>query len=270
MYLEDLVGRSVERLRTFCPPEGYWLAFSGGKDSQCIYHLALEAQVPFEAHYNATTVDPPELVRFIRYAYPSVQIDRPVSTMWECIIHHKFPPTMLYRYCCEALKERGGRGRVTVTGVRWAESTRRKHTRGVVELNSRLLRGTAYHSDNDITRRMVESCPIKSKHVVNPIIDWADKDVWEYLNSRHLPHCLLYDEGRSRIGCVGCPQAPTRTRVADLERWPHFYRLYLRTFDSMLQARQSSLLRTTWASAEEVMDWWLFGLNKKYPKKEVS
>ena len=64
--LEDKVKRAIDRLRTFEPPEGYYLAFSGGKDSQCIYHLAKEAGVKFDAHYNLTTVDPPELVYFIR------------------------------------------------------------------------------------------------------------------------------------------------------------------------------------------------------------
>lgn len=27
----DLVAIAIERLRAFVPPEGYWLAFSGGK-----------------------------------------------------------------------------------------------------------------------------------------------------------------------------------------------------------------------------------------------
>ena len=43
-------------------PEGYYLCFSGGKDSQVIYELAKQAKVKFQAYYNVTTVDPPELV----------------------------------------------------------------------------------------------------------------------------------------------------------------------------------------------------------------
>lgn len=34
------VQRAIDRLKAHEPPEGYWLAFSGGKDSQCIYRLA--------------------------------------------------------------------------------------------------------------------------------------------------------------------------------------------------------------------------------------
>ena len=32
----DKVELAIMRLREFEPPEGYYLAFSGGKDSQCI------------------------------------------------------------------------------------------------------------------------------------------------------------------------------------------------------------------------------------------
>ena len=41
IIIRDKVQIAIERLRAFEPPEGYYLAFSGGKDSQCIYHLAL-------------------------------------------------------------------------------------------------------------------------------------------------------------------------------------------------------------------------------------
>ena len=40
-YSEDLkekVEMAILRLQTFCPRGGYYLSFSGGKDSQTIYH----------------------------------------------------------------------------------------------------------------------------------------------------------------------------------------------------------------------------------------
>ena len=70
-------------------PEGYYLAFSGGKDSVAIYGLAKMAGVRFTAHYHLTTVDPPELVRFIRKDYPEVQVEKPELTMWELIVKNR-------------------------------------------------------------------------------------------------------------------------------------------------------------------------------------
>ena len=137
---QNKVQIAIDRLKTFEPPEGYWLAFSGGKDSVVCYHLCKMAGVKFEAHYNITSVDPPELLRFIKREYPDVQRDVPrdkdgnAITMWTLIPKKKMPPTRVVRYCCEKLKEGGGQNRVVVTGVRWAESKNRKDNSGAVKI----------------------------------------------------------------------------------------------------------------------------------------
>ena len=74
--IRDKVQMSVDLIRKWEPEEGYYVAFSGGKDSQCVYHLCQIAGVKFDAHYSVTSVDPPELVRFIREHYPDVQFER--------------------------------------------------------------------------------------------------------------------------------------------------------------------------------------------------
>lgn len=138
LWGKNKVEVAIDRLQSFEPKEGYYLAFSGGKDSQCIYHLAKMAGVKFDAHYHITSVDPPELVRFIKTQYPDVALDYPrdadgnVITMWNLIPKQTIPPTRKARYCCDKLKESGGEGRLTVTGVRWAESPARKQNQGEV------------------------------------------------------------------------------------------------------------------------------------------
>ena len=128
----DKVKTAINRIRAFCPEEGYFLAFSGGKDSVVIKALCDLAGVKYDAHYNVTTVDPPELVRFIKSAYPDVAFDKPPMSMRKLIVHKQFPPTRIQRYCCEVFKETHGEGRVTMTGVRWAESHNRKQNQGLV------------------------------------------------------------------------------------------------------------------------------------------
>lgn len=114
----DKVQRSIERLRAFEPPEGYYLAFSGGKDSVVIKALADMAGVKYDAHYNATTVDPPELVRFIKCQHPDVKIEKPEIPMIKLIVKKRMPPTRTLRYCCAYYKENASKGRVTITGAR--------------------------------------------------------------------------------------------------------------------------------------------------------
>ncbi len=98
------------------------VAFSGGKDSQAVYHLAEEAGAPFEAVMNATSTDPPEVIRFVRGEYPAVKIEAPRESFWALCERKGMLPTMRYRFCCAELKESGGTGRVTLTGVRRQES----------------------------------------------------------------------------------------------------------------------------------------------------
>ena len=139
MQGKDKVQVAIDRLKTFEPPEGYYLAFSGGKDSVVIKALADMAGVKYDAHYNLTSVDPPELVKFIK-TFEDVIIDRPKDkngnqiTMWNLIPKKKMPPTQLIRYCCKDLKETGGSGRMTITGVRWAESVKRRNNQGEITI----------------------------------------------------------------------------------------------------------------------------------------
>lgn len=239
----DKVAIAIERLRMFCPPEGYYLAFSGGKDSQVIYDLAQKAAVPFVAEYCLTTVDPPELVRFIRTEYPEVSIAHPAKSMWQLIEEYGMPPTRILRYCCRILKESHGVG-VIVTGVRWAESVRRAK------------------------RKMLENCTApKLRKFLHPIIDWSDAEVWEY-HHLYLPkHCSLYDEGFRRIGCVLCPMVSSPIeRAAHVRRWPKLAESYHRACRRAYARNVARGKEQRWSSGNALFAWFLSGGRHTVPK----
>lgn len=213
----DKVADSIARIKHFEPPEGYYVAFSGGKDSCVILDLVKRSGVKYDAHYNLTTVDPPELVKFIRREHPEVEIHRPEKSMWKLIVSNQIPPTRLARYCCRILKEGGGAGRRVVTGVRWAESVKRGK------------------------RKMVEDCHQgKRKVYLHPVIDWTDADIWEYIRTNSLHYCSLYDEGFKRLGCIGCPIAGKVGMNKEFGRYPKLKASYLRAFGRMIKARDES------------------------------
>ena len=264
----DKVAVAVKRLQSFEPSEGYYLAFSGGKDSIVIKKLADLAGVKYDAHYSLTTVDPPELIRYIKDFHSDVAIDRPLKTMWELIVEKKFPPTMIARYCCKELKEGDGKGRVVVTGVRWAESTRRKLSRHLVDIGDK-KKGIVLNDDNDESRRMVESCYRTQKTLVNPIIDWTDDDVWEFIRLYELPYCELYDQGYKRLGCIGCPMGGRSGRLRDFERYPKYKKQYIRSFEKMLKARGDRERVDEWQTGQDVFDWWIQDKSEQTPIEKI-
>ena len=259
MQGKDKVQVAIDRFRTFEPPEGYYLAFSGGKDSVVIKALADMAGVKYDAHYNLTSVDPPELVQFVK-SFPDVIIDRPKDkdgnqiTMWNLIPRKKFPPTMLIRYCCQELKETQGQGRFVVTGVRWAESIKRKKNRGGLEIENGTKKRTFVDPDNPDNEQMARFCPTRGSHVPNPVIDWSNEEVWEFIHEYNVPYCKLYDQGRTRLGCIGCPMSSKQKE--ELELYPKYKAAYIRTFDKMLKEVQG-IRNTDWQTGEDVYNWWV-------------
>lgn len=277
IYGKDKVQVAIDRLKAFEPPEGYYLAFSGGKDSVVIKALADMAEVKYDAHYNLTSVDPPELVQFIK-TFDDVKIEIPRDkdgkqiTMWNLIPKKKMPPTRVVRYCCKELKEMGGKGRMVITGVRWAESSNRKQNQGEVtvmspkkKIKEELLNsgnftrtnrgGVVLNNDNDESRKMVEQCYKQSKTVVNPIIDWSTEEVWEFIKEYNIPYCKLYDEGYKRLGCIGCPMGTVESRKKDFERYPKYKQAYIRAFERMI-ANYDSGGGYSWKNGADVLKWY--------------
>ena len=217
-----LVDITLDRIRAYEPPEGYYVAFSGGKDSIVVKDLVARAGVKAELHMNMTSIDTPELVRYVKRFHPDVIRHKPVTSMWKLIADKKMPPTRIARFCCEVLKEGGGSGRFVVTGVRAAESVKRAQRRWI-----------EVHRKDNTTRYL------------HPILEWSDADVWQYIKTRNLPYCSLYDEGFKRIGCIGCPNGNRKEQFKRWPRWECMYREAIArlagtyTFDWWMQNKQA-------------------------------
>ncbi len=97
--MEYSVGllRKAERLALAYDRRGYYLAFSGGKDSLCLFHLAQLAGVSFEAHMNLTSIDPPEVIRFVKRHYPEVELIKPKASIYQLAVEKQILPTMRVR-----------------------------------------------------------------------------------------------------------------------------------------------------------------------------
>lgn len=282
------IDKSIDLLKEFEPmatllnPEGYYLCYSGGKDSDVLLNIAIEAGVKFTANYNVTGIDPKEAVIHIKQVREWLKTkgiklymhspDRFTTgpftglykNMWRLIIHKMMPPTRLIRYCCSELKERGGANSLCLTGVRWAESTQRKG-RKPLEVVTKKKQDKKLFNDNTEERRQFENCMQKGKRVLNPVIHLEDKEVWEYLKSRKCSYCNLYDQGEKRIGCIGCPGSNAEKA---LNIYPHIKQKYIETYDFMLERMKKECpdKPRTWKTGQDVLEWQIHGSDKEQQK----
>jgi len=245
--LEEKIPKAIKTLQYYedqalqlDPDMGYFLGFSGGKDSIVIKDLAARAGVKHQCFYSCTTIDPPELVHFIKEHHADVEWLRQPHSFFHTLATRKGIPTRRIRWCCEIYKEQGGAGKVKVLGIRAAESARRAN-------NWRIF--TPWRKDNSFC--------------CNPILYWTDDDVWEYIRSRNLPYCKLYDEGFTRLGCVGCPMG-RQQRAQQFERWPGYRDAWLRAITKYWETHKDKLNRggkpytiSRFSTAKEAWDWWL-------------
>lgn len=234
---EDIVEKAVKEIQATAKTGRLCLRFSGGKDSVVVKRLLDMAGVPYTTRFSRTSVDPPELLDFIRREHQDVIVEKPRISMFQLIIKKGFPPTRVCRYCCQEFKERNvcgkGDGLLTVTGVRKAESPRRK------------------------SRAKYETCQAdRWVNFYHPIVNWSDEQVWDFIRAERIPYCQLYDEeGITRIGCVGCPLASSSKILAEFKRWPQFEKAYLWAFEKMLEGRSFD----KWKTKFDVMDWYIYG-----------
>lgn len=236
--LGNLEQLAIDRLRFYekgsleYSDTGFHLAYSGGKDSDIILHIAKKSGVKFKAHHCLTTCDPPEVVYHVR-THPEVEIIKPELTMWQLVRKKGMPPRRNARYCCEVLKESAGNEGIVITGVRWGESRMRAK------------------------RRMFEARKkTKRKWLLHPIIDWTEHDVWTYIKQENIQTCCLYSEGYSRIGCVLCPMKKNKIDIQrEMDRWPKIAKAWEKAVKATF--KPDSDKRYKFESPEEYWQWWL-------------
>ena len=289
--------RKAEKLALIYDAEnGFYNTFSGGKDSQALYYIVKMSGVKFQTHINFTSVDPADVVRFVKTQYPSVIRHKPQKSIYNKAIKKGFLPTMIRRYCCAEYKEIGGAGKVKLIGIRSEESVKRSK-RNEVEVSAKKFSGNieefkewsnkqielkkkrtlknqdefSVKNDNEI--RCING---KDSILISPIFNWTQKDVWYFLNNIiKAPHCKLYDEGQERIGCIMCPMASLKQTRKDIEKFPYVKKKWI---DTIKEMRRNGIFDYKYTDnpnatedeiAENIFDYWISRLpyNEWYSKK---
>ncbi len=215
--LAEAIEEAIEYIRANEPPQGYFVAYSGGKDSTVTKELVRLSGVRHRVGYVCTSIDPPELVRFIHRHHPDVEFLYPRMSFLQGVRRFS-PPVDCKRWCCDVLKKDPTK-HITIpriSGFRAEESTHRAS-------RPRSMYIHAYEQT-----------------LFKPIYHWREWHVWEFIEERGLPYLELYDEGFSRTGCVICPDfMGTDQQLLHwrMRRWPGVYRVFEKAMRVWFESR---------------------------------
>lgn len=262
------------------------ITYSGGKDSDVLLDIARKCLKPdeFEVLNSHTSVDAPETVYHIREVFNDVRgggtkctvhipkdKDGKQITMWNLIPKKKMPPTRIARYCCAVLKEASTPNRICAVGVRASESSGRKG-RDIFAIRGATKKDAHFYSlehskevfeeskdrdpiwDCTLIKQMRENKDI----IVNPIYEWTDSDIWEYIRENNVKYNPLYDRGYKRVGCIGCPLANYKEMNKEFAEYPKIKDAYTRAFQRMIDQYDDDRKRKMkdWKTGQDVFDWW--------------
>lgn len=241
-----LLKRAERLALQMSPDDGAIVGFSGGKDSQVCLQLSIMAGIKHKAVYNVTTLDAPDNVYFIREHYPNVEFKLPEQNFFHLIAKNGLP-NRLRRFCCRILKENVGAGHVTITGIRHEESKSRAAYTDAAVFHKKTKQQKSF---SDMERAQFECVSGEDKIMIYPILEWSEKDVWDFIEAYHLPKNPLYD-AVGRVGCMFCPFAKKAQLKYYREHYPRYFFKMLDWLDIYIRTHE-----TPFFDAEECYDWW--------------
>lgn len=244
------------------PNDGYFVGFSGGKDSQVLMELVKRAGVRYRAYYSVTTNDPPDNVYFIRHHYPNVVFLHHHPNLYAQIAK-KGLPTIFHRWCCEIYKEKAGAGNVVLTGIRREESKKRaKYPQIDVRSDRKEHKNrTTPYSIEEFEEAEHQCIKGKDKIMIYPLLEWTATDIWVFIAQNHLPINPCY-ETSGRVGCMFCPYV-SKEQIEYYEKTqPKAFALVLNNLEKYI-VRDGVWRDKDFSTTTDYWEWWKSGKKLK-------
>ena len=218
---------------------------SGGKDSTVLENIVKRSGIKYNLYHGMTTIDPPELYKYVIKNYPNVIIARPKKSYWRMLSVWVVPSRSI-RWCCAKIKHGPldliSLEPIKIIGTRAEESTARK-----------ILPKVNFYEKRNQTH-------------IYPLLNWTEADIWEYIETYNLPYCELYDHGFDRTGCIVCPQRGEKQHAIYRNRYPGMFKAFEHAVKKLYKKRVKQGKIMFYTTPEEFLINWYKNSNSRWYK----
>lgn len=211
MSLDQKVAESVELLKKIAAEyQPAVFANSYGAEDMVITHLIASNNLPIEGFSLDTGRLPPETYTLMQkveetYTAHPVKVYFPDTAATEKYVRENginafYNSVEMRKECCrirkiDPLRRALSGKKAWITGLRREQSPTRKD-----------LGNQEFDKDNGLEK-------------FNPLIEWTEKDVWDYIRANNIPYNELHDKFYPSIGCGPCTRAVAMGEDVRAGRW---------------------------------------------------
>lgn len=238
--LEEKVKIAKDAIRKYVEHFGednIYISFSGGKDSTVLLHICRQLYPSLAGLYSDTGLEFPEIREFVE-TFENITIVTPKMHHREMLQKCGYP--VISKEQAEWIyRIRGGTNSTAIrkafyginpdgTPTRFKLSEQWKYLLNapfnigagcckemklkpiaeyVKKTGRKAIVGTTAAESSLRMQKWLESGFFSldaKKPQCTPLSIWTDDDIWEYIHTRNLPYCKIYDMGYDRTGCVFC------------------------------------------------------------------
>ena len=205
--LIDSTRHTLERIaRDFSPAV---FASSLAAEDMVLTDLILKAKLPigiFSLETGRLHAETLAVLDKVRETYGSdITLFRPQPEAVDAYVAHNglnafYDSVEMRRECCRIRKVEP-LGRALAGNKAWVTGQRRAQSSTRAELHI---------EEDDAAHGMTK---------FNPLADWSEEDVWNYIRSNNVPYNALHDQGYPSIGCQPCTRAVEPGEDVRAGRW---------------------------------------------------
>jgi len=234
--IQKLIARTEETIHCWVEawggPENVYVAFSGGKDSTVLLHIARSLYPEIVGVFNNTGLELPEIVQFVK-ATSNVTILRPKMSFNKVIEKYGWP--VISKEQSQFINQYRNTKSNKLRELRW---NGRANGRSKISQKWKYVALLAPFKISDMCCEKLKKAPAKKyeketgkkpmlgtmagesqlrsqyAHICNmydskrptskPLTYWKEQNIWEYIKQHQVPYCSAYDNGWERTGCVFC------------------------------------------------------------------